>query len=116
MGKKESFSDMEDELNILIQFIADREDLIFKLSLNPSKTNLDKIQNIKGRFNEAMDDLVSRMMSFLGGLSLPELKHEFQTMDEVILKFISSRVAERFEMYEVCHAIKEVLEERELER
>lgn len=116
MVKKESFSDMEDELNILIQFIADREDLIFKLSQNPSKSNLDKIQNIKSRFNEAMDDLVSRMMTFLGGLNLPELKQEFQTTDEDVLRFISSRIAERFEMYEVCQAIKEVLEERGLER
>ena len=53
-------------------------------------------------------------MDYLKGMSKEQMKLQFESTDTDILDFFSEQVAERFEKFEICQAIKEELEERKL--
>ena len=73
--------------------------------------NEDNIESTIRRYKEASDNALENVLEYCMHKSKEELINEFETWDNDLLHFISES-ALKIENYEICSAVKEVLNKR----
>ncbi len=79
-----------------------------------SKEEYKIFKRIGDRMVETQNIMKTKMLEYYKGKSIEEMKAEFRNMDDSILEFICNEIAIDAEMYEICQAVKEVIEEKKL--
>ncbi len=73
--------------------------------------NEDNFESTIRRYKEASDNALENVLEYCMHKSKEELINEFETWDNDLLHFISES-ALKIENYEICSAVKEVLNKR----